>query len=286
MKPVISIVIANYNYGRFLESAIKSVVAQNGFERCELIIVDGGSTDNSVEIIKKYATKISWWCSEKDGGQSEAFNKGFAHARGKYLTWLNADDIYLPGALKAVEKAFERCPGADWATCNFIRFRQCDKRIIEAAWGPHWVPFAFQGNGYPLAIFGPTVFWSRAAYDKVGPIDETLHYTMDPDYWRRLTVAGYKFVRVNHDCWAFRMHDESKTAEFDDHARTTERKARMQEETRLSIERSGYRVKRGCVAIRAFLRFVDGSLVRRLWRRWFLVGKNLESVYDLKTEEV
>ena len=132
--PILSIVIVNYNYGRFLEAAIESVLSQGMDEKVELIIVDGGSTDNSVEIIKKYAgetisrvernveickcaneatansqlvggglshfhtstllhSRISWWCSEKDKGQSDAFNKGFAHARGKYLTWVNADDI-------------------------------------------------------------------------------------------------------------------------------------------------------------------------------------------------
>ena len=101
-KPLLSIVIANYNYGRFLETAIKSVVEQDGFDKCELIIVDGGSTDNSVEIIKKYEDKITWWVSEKDKGQSDAFNKGFAHANGKLGCWVNADDLLLPGTIKSV----------------------------------------------------------------------------------------------------------------------------------------------------------------------------------------
>ena len=101
-NPLLSIVIANYNYGRFLEEAIQSVITQEGFDQCELIVVDGGSTDNSVEVIKKYSDKISWWCSEPDGGQSSAFNKGFRRASGRFLTWLNADDIFLPGALSAI----------------------------------------------------------------------------------------------------------------------------------------------------------------------------------------
>ena len=89
LQPLLSIVIANYNYGRFLEEAIQSVLMQDAGDLAELIICDAESTDNSVEVIKKYEKHITWWCSEKDGGQSAAFNKGFSHARGKFLTWLN-----------------------------------------------------------------------------------------------------------------------------------------------------------------------------------------------------
>ena len=140
-QPLLSIVIANYNYGHFLEDAIQSVIAQDMGDKVELIICDAASTDNSVEIIKKYANglppntsyydwaknnsfltpnaqrltpKITWWCSEKDGGQSAAFNKGFFHARGRFLTWLNADDILLPGALGSLEKAIAAHPYCEW----------------------------------------------------------------------------------------------------------------------------------------------------------------------------
>ena len=101
--PFFSIVIVNYNYGRFLEAAILSILNQSCVDY-ELIVVDGGSTDNSVDIIRKYKNSISWWCSEKDNGQSHAFNKGFAHANGRFLTWLNADDLLMPGTLAAAKK--------------------------------------------------------------------------------------------------------------------------------------------------------------------------------------
>ena len=137
MQPLVSIVIANYNYGRFLEEAIQSVIAQNMGDKVELIICDAASTDNSVEIIKKYANGlpknisytdwinssnqnsqtpplITWWCSEKDGGQSAAFNKGFSHARGRFLTWLNADDVMLPGTIEKLKVAAERQPECEW----------------------------------------------------------------------------------------------------------------------------------------------------------------------------
>ena len=136
-KPLLSIVIANYNYGRFLEEAIQSVAHQEGVEKVELIICDAASTDNSVEIIKKYASGlppntsyydwaashptsliphplITWWCSEKDNGQSEAFNKGFSHAKGEWLTWLNADEIYADGVLSALFSLIARKKKAQW----------------------------------------------------------------------------------------------------------------------------------------------------------------------------
>ena len=102
MIPELSIIVVNYNYGRFINDAIESVIGQESFDNCELIIVDGGSSDNSVECIKEHANKIAWWCSEKDKGQSDAFNKAFSHARGKFGFWLNADDILMPGAIKAI----------------------------------------------------------------------------------------------------------------------------------------------------------------------------------------
>src|SRR5574344_2606747 len=94
VNPALSIVIVNFNYRRYLEAAIRSVLDQQ-VEGVELVIVDGASKDESVEIIKRYADKLGWWVSEPDKGQSDAFNKAFAHCRGKYLTWLNADDIKI-----------------------------------------------------------------------------------------------------------------------------------------------------------------------------------------------
>ena len=281
-KPFLSIVIANYNCGKYLDNAINSVIAQNMGDDIELIVCDAASTDNSVEVIKRHERDIAWWCSEKDNGQSEAFNKGYAHSHGRFLTWLNADDVLLPGALAAVKKVLDRHPRADWATGNFVRFTQHNGRIVEAAWGPHWVPFWAQGNGFPLAIFGPTTFWSRSAYDKIGPINEKFHYTMDSDYWRRLTMFGCKFVRVNRDCWGFRMHEESKTAEFGHHARSKSRKAVMHAETLLSEKTTGYRATTLGKAIRMMLRIIDGSILRSTWRRLFLVGRDLNCVYNLE----
>ena len=148
---LLSIVIANYNYGRFLEEAIQSVLAQS-CQDFELIICDGGSTDDSVEIIKRHAKRVAWWCSEKDGGQSDAFNKGFAHATGRFLTWLNADDIMLPSVVEKLKLASGAHPDCEWfvggslwtdpelrvLTCHpaarFSEFRY--RRGLVNVWGP------------------------------------------------------------------------------------------------------------------------------------------------------
>ena len=226
--PVLSIVIANYNYGRFLETAIKSVVDQDGFDKCELIIVDGGSTDNSVDIIKKYAndlppntllttndqrlaTKITWWCSEKDKGQSDAFNKGFAHARGKYLTWLNADDVLLPGTLRVIVDEMGANPSEEWfagATAYFT-----DDGAIKTATVPlgNVVPRLL---GVPawMRVSGPSSFFSRELFSRAGGFDVGLRYVMDIDLWMRFTNLGTKLKVMDRYLWGFRLHEESKTS--------------------------------------------------------------------------
>ena len=120
VEPLLSVVIANYNYGRFLFDAIESILSQKHSEEIEIIICDGGSSDDSVEVIKRYESYIAWWCSERDDGQSAAFNKGFSHARGKYLTWLNADDMMLPGTFERFRVVYARPQCLQMCACKEI----------------------------------------------------------------------------------------------------------------------------------------------------------------------
>ena len=236
-KPLLSIVIANYNYGRFLEEAIQSVIAQNMGDKVELIICDAASTDNSVDIIKKYAGglppnthlvewlaepsntqalkpsshHITWWCSGKDGGQSAAFNKGFAQSKGEWLTWLNSDDMLMPGSLQAFAILVKKRPAANWITGNMLSFDDSSKCVQSVNWGPHVQPPFLKRTKAFNAVFGPTTFFRRRLYDVAGPMDENMHFAMDTEYWSRLTMMGERQIRLNSLCWAFRIHQESKT---------------------------------------------------------------------------
>lgn len=279
-NPFFSIVIATYNFGRFLPQAIESVISQS-CQDYELIIVDGGSSDNTLEVIHHYEKYISWWVSEPDKGQSNAFNKGFAHSKGKFLTWLNADDLYLPGTLESVKRKLMAHPDAEWATGNFLRFRDSDKVIIEAKWGPHILPSFMQTSDSPLVIFGPTTFWSRKIYEDVGELDESLHYAMDTDYWCRIVNKGYRQVRVNHCCWAFRMHEDSKTAEFDNHHTDEQTKRKIRIEAQYIQDKSKLEVSRKKKYIGYFLRILDGSFFIFLYKKLFIVGSEFNKPREL-----
>ena len=275
MKPLLSIVIANYNFGKFLESAIRSVLDQKESE-VELIIVDGGSKDDSVEIIQKYAERsnncISWWVSEPDKGQSDAFNKGYAHARGKYLTWLNADDVMPEGCLKKVLHAMRQHPECEWFTGNFLRFNEDDGRVCQVNWGPHYFPGCLQWRNAPVMVYGPSTFFSRRIYEAAGRIGVNFKYCMDTDLWIKFIVRGVKQRRINCFCWAFRMHEDSKTADYDGRPGSKSIGSQLRAEHELSCQREGYVPSSLIWLLMVIWRLFDGSLVKLLWMRKFVVG--------------
>lgn len=277
-NPFLSIVIANYNFGHLLPATLDSIIGQD-CDDYEIIICDAGSKDNSVDVIKQYEQHIAWWVSEPDGGQSNAFNKGFSHSRGRFLTWLNSDDILLPDTIKTVKAALTSHPECQWATGNLVRFLHNDGTIIDAPWGPNYLPYWLQGPGRQTIFFGPTTFWSREVYDKIGPIDEALHLAMDVDYWYRIDMAGYKQVRVNHPCWGFRMHEDSKTAEFSGHEKSDKNKIAMQKEKDYIIKKNNYHPKTYWRYIGLAMRCLDGSMLKAMVNKRSIVGKKLQDVF-------
>ena len=263
--PLVSIVIANYNYGRFLDEAIRSVLDQSCGD-WELIICDGGSTDNSKEVIEKYAGRLAWWCSEKDKGQSDAFNKGFAHAKGKFLTWLNADDVMLPGVVERLKSAAEKHPECEWFTGNFLQFLE-DGTVIAAPWGPHFIPRWLQTKGRPVAVYGPTTFFTKRIFDAAGGMKVYQNFMMDTDLWMRFIMMGVQQRRINCFCWAFRMHLDSKTAEFGEHKLSVEERAKFEAERAQAMRETGYRASGVMRRLWQVWRLLDGSAVRALWIR-------------------
>lgn len=208
LSPLFTIVIANYNHGKFIEEAILSVINQS-YKNYELIIIDGGSTDNSVEVIKKYENKISWWVSEKDSGQSEAFNKGFKRATGQFLFWLNADDILLPNSLKEADNVISKNKEVEWVSANTVFF-DVNGIVIKCTNGPSWSNFLFKNA--PITVYGPTTIFSKKIFDEVGGFDESLRFGMDTDLWFRFKKLGHKFVKSQTYFWGFRIHKDSKTS--------------------------------------------------------------------------
>ncbi|WP_312067460.1 MULTISPECIES: glycosyltransferase family 2 protein [Weeksellaceae] len=207
-KPLFSIVIVNYNYGKFLKQAIESVINQK-FNNYELIIIDGGSTDDSVDIIKSFESHISYWISEKDNGQSDAFNKGFSKANGEFYFWLNADDILMPNSLINISNYLNKDNKCKWIAANTVFFNE-DNEILRCRRGIKWKDFLIKQG--PIYVYGPSTIFHKELYNKANGFDEGLYYTMDTDLWMRFSNLGYKFYRLPKYVWGLRIHNESKTS--------------------------------------------------------------------------
>ena len=206
--PRITIVTPSYNQGRFLEATIRSVIGQ-GYPNLEYIIVDGGSTDNSVDIIRGYAESLAFWASEPDNGPAHAINKGFAHASGEILAWLNSDDIYEPDTLQAVARAFIQNEDVT------VVFGDC--YMVDEAGG---ILGTFKAEDEPFhrklqfwrgwRIPQPTVFVSRRVWEEVGPLNESLCYAFDYEWFLRI-AQRHRFVHLGRVMAGYRLHAQSKT---------------------------------------------------------------------------
>lgn len=202
----ISIVTPSYNQANYLEATIQSVLAQV-YPAVEYIVIDGGSTDTTLKILRKYE-RILHWLSEPDQGQAEAINKGFKKSTGEIVAWLNSDDIYLPGTLHRVAHFFSQHPEIDVVYGDY-QLIDARGRLLLCK---QEIPFDYNILLYGLDyISQPTVFFRRRWFDRVGYLDETLHYGLDWEYWLRLAQAGARFAHIPHYLAATRWHLEAKT---------------------------------------------------------------------------
>ncbi len=207
----ISVITPSFNQGQFIEATIKSVLNQK-YPKVEHIVVDGGSTDNTLNILRKYDKKIKW-ISEKDKGQSDAINKGMKMAKGEILAFLNSDDVYLPGTLKSVANFFKKNPEANWVSGDYYIINAKGKKIRPYV---RWYKrFLRLFSSYRLLTFTnyviqPSTFWRRRVMKEVGLFDVILPYEMDYDYWLRIGKKFPLFI-IEKPLSAFRLHEYSKS---------------------------------------------------------------------------
>jgi GT2 family glycosyltransferase len=212
LQPLVSIVTPSYNQAPYLEQTIQSVLGQD-YPHIEYMVIDGGSTDNSVEIIQKHADRLAYWVSEKDSGQAEAINKGFARANGEILAWLNSDDYYMLNTVSVAVRCFEQNPDVamvygdmlavdgNGQTINVLRYKQLTLQDF----------LCFQIVGQP------SVFFRRAAFEKAGPLETSFHFMLDHQLWIRLAQQG-RLLHVPQVWSAARYHagakNRARAAEF------------------------------------------------------------------------
>ena len=183
--PRVSIITPSFNQAAFLEETIQSVLSQD-YPNLEYWIIDGGSTDGSVEIIQKYADRLAGWVSEKDHGQAEAINKGFARATGDIVAWINSDDYYLPGAIAAAVAVLQARPECSLAFSDVLSVDGSGQAFNVMTFGPWGLDELMQFN----IIAQPGVFMRRSALEQAGYLDESYRYMLDHHLWLRVAQAG------------------------------------------------------------------------------------------------
>ena len=206
--PSISIVTASLNQGEFIERTIQSVLDQN-YPDLEYIVHDGGSSDNTVDILQRYDTQLSGWHSQEDDGQTDALNKAFKKTSGEIMAYLNADDLLLPGALHYVADFFHRNPDVDAIYGNRIMIDEENRDIGK------WIMPSHENDVLRWVDYIPqeTLFWRRSIWDKAGgQLDNSFNFAMDWDLLLRFWESNAKFVRLPRYLGAVRVHPQQKTS--------------------------------------------------------------------------
>lgn len=270
--PKITIVTPSYNQGQYIEATIRSVLLQ-GYPKLEYTVMDGGSTDESVEIIQRYEPWLTHWVSEPDNGQSHAINKGLNQGNGDIFTWLNSDDLLLPGALKQIALAYQNNSGAaGWVGhCHRIL---ANGRILNTV-----APRGLTRNQladwfYDGFFYQPACFFSAKAWQAIGGLDESLNYAMDLDLWLRLSEIS-EFAAIPEIIAAAVIHEEAKTRS---------QKPEVHTETMFVQYRHGFqeaavrRLKRVAAASTEQQQGLSDKLKRRIHRLWVNDHRQPQSV--------
>ncbi len=209
-QPLVSVVTPSFNQGAYLEETIRSVLEQD-YPRMEYIVIDGGSTDNSLEIIRKYAERLAFWVSEPDRGQAHAINKGLQHAKGDILGWLNSDDVLLPGMILRAVEALQADPEVDVVYGKLERIDARGKPVPTPILPKDRVNFNLRNMLEECTVNQAGAFWRRAIMETTGYLNESLRYVMDYEYWIRIAIAGGRYKRLPDTVARFRLSKGSKT---------------------------------------------------------------------------
>ena len=204
--PRISVVTPSFNQGQFIEETIVSVIGQH-YPNLEYIVMDGGSSDNTVEIIKKYEKRISYWQSAKDGGQAAAINDGFRRATGDIVAWLNSDDFYLPGTLHHIATQLD-------VTKSEVLLGNCFQFFQDSAQSSGSNIVTHHANSNLLLcdyIIQPSSFWTQQSWKQVGELNEDLHFVFDWDWYIRAQQASVNFKTSQKYLSGYRFHEDHKT---------------------------------------------------------------------------
>lgn len=207
--PSISVIVPSFNQGQFIEETLLSIFSQQ-YPNLEVLVLDGGSTDNTVEILEKYSDRLAYWHSRKDNGQADAINQGFARSTGEIICWLNSDDMYLPGTLLEIAHKFQgrtQTPYLVYGNTILIYQSGTEQRSADAQLGE---PFdAFRLTHYDF-IPQASSFWTRKLWQQVGELNTKYHYVLDWDWFIRASkIVEFEYVPKFYSL--YRMHEAHKT---------------------------------------------------------------------------
>jgi len=254
------VITPSFNQGVFLERTIKSVLDQN-YPNLQYLIIDGGSTDDSVNIIKKYEPNLFYWVSEPDRGQADAINKGLRRATGEWVAWQNSDDIYYPGVFHQLAMTAELHPEADLIIGNMMLVDAEDHPLRDLHYvRPTYNSLVAEG----MVLANQAAFWRRSLHDRIGYLEDKMSYSFDYEWFLRV-LKGRKAVHVNQTWGGFRVHEMAKT---------NNPKRRFVEENRQILQ--GKKISRGFLfryRLRRMLLllaqgdfyYVARGVMRRLW---------------------
>jgi len=206
--PRISIVTPSFNQGQFIEETIRSVLLQ-GYPNLEYIIIDGGSTDNTVDIINKYEKWLTYWVSEPDRGQSHGINKGFANASGEIYAYINSDDFYELNAFRIIAPLFTKKDGHHLVVGECTIFNENVEKRIFKPWWPERLDHFLQPFSSTFAQ--PASFWTKYIYDRVGGFDEAFHFCLDQEFFLRIGLADITPCLISDRIAHYREHANIKT---------------------------------------------------------------------------